>query len=437
MSHTTPHTLSLLAAMMVLGCRSNIQDVTAEISESVATVATVRWSTDEAATGYIEFGLTDRYGMQTPSTAKGTEHTAVLLGMHADTTYHYRVVGSLDGEEITSDDLTLTTNSLPSQLPTMTFDGDADSWQGYIPVPLIGTLNAAVIIDSDGEIVWYHLLEDDSLGPRRVFPSQDGEGVYFNTIDGGSSSYIHWVAWDGEHQRSQLVSGHNHDFIEKPDGDLIAMVYDNQEVSGEFKRGDKLVTLSPDGTVTDLWSIWDSYTYDVLPINEDTWTHANALRYDAEANVAYLGLRNFSTIVKLDVETATVEWGLGTSPISDYTFAEDTEPFFRQHHFQFIEDDRLLVFDNHTTGDDESRVVEYAIDHGTRTLEEVWRFEHDPELTIYALGEAHRSDDGDTFISWSTGGELQRVSEAGEVEWQLNTELGYAFGYSTPVEALQ
>lgn len=415
-----------------MGCKSNFIETRAEVSENVATVVTVQWRTNAASTGYVEYGLTDSYGMQTPITDEGTDHKVVLLGLHSDEVYHYRVVS--DG--LTSEDLIVETGSLPAELPSLTLQGDPNSWQGYIPVPLLGTINASLVIDNTGEIVWYHILEDDSRGPRRVRLSTDGSGVLFNSIADGSDSNIYWTTWDQTDTSQTLIEDHNHDFIEKSNGDIIAMVYDTVDINGEPKRGDKLVNLTPGGKVTDLWSMWDDYEYDMLPNNNTGWTHANALRYDEENEAVYLGLRNFSTILKIDAVELAVEWSLGDSPISDYTFAEGTEPFLRQHHFQFIEDDRLLVFDNHNVDDNESRIVEYQIDHDTQTVEEVWRFEHDPGLTIYALGEAYRTDDEDTFINWSVAGEMQRVSAAGDVEWQLNTDLGYAFGYSTPVDSM-
>jgi hypothetical protein len=45
-------------------------------------------------------------------------------------------------------------------------------------------------------------------------------------------------------------------------------------------------------------------------------------------------------------------------------------------------------------------------------------------------------DDGATFINWSTAGRLELVSAEGELLWSLATELGYAFGYGTPVPTL-
>ncbi|HEX6278294.1 MAG TPA: hypothetical protein VFZ53_34850, partial [Polyangiaceae bacterium] len=57
--------LSLAASAAACGSESEemgpeavFEDVTAEVSENVSTVVTVRWTTEEPSTGYVEYGPT-------------------------------------------------------------------------------------------------------------------------------------------------------------------------------------------------------------------------------------------------------------------------------------------------------------------------------------------------------------------------------------------
>ncbi|MFT4977826.1 MAG: hypothetical protein ACI8S6_003733 [Myxococcota bacterium] len=420
-------------ALLLLGCRPGVIDLSVEVSEAVSTVVTVHWQTDDQTRGYVEHGLTDRYGQRTPLTAEGTVHSALLLGLHADEQYHLRVV--LDSGEF-SNDAVVTTGSLPSALPELILEGDPGSWSGYVPVPIIGNTTAAVIIDQDGEIVWYALSDPmegaEDQGGRRVLLSRDGEGVYANQIGTEGKSQIHWWSWDGSEQRTLDVLDHNHDFVERADGSLTAMRYELRD----GLTADRITRVDLDGSLTDLWSVHDHLTPDRIP-DSGSWTHANALDLDEDSDALYLGMLKINSIVRLKSGGTEIDWILGDERygFSDFTYTEGSTPFERQHQLQLVEDDQLLVFDNHPS--DRTRVVEYQLDLEQRRIEEVWSHTPDPPLEVYALGDVDRRRDGSTFINWSTAGILELIDEEGESMWRLSTSLGYAFGYGTAVDTLQ
>ncbi|MEJ2111657.1 MAG: fibronectin type III domain-containing protein, partial [Acidobacteriota bacterium] len=73
--------------------------------------ATISWSTNEAATAQVEYGLTTGYGSTTAidGTLK-TSHTRILVGLTEATTYHYRVISKDEaGNTAESGDYTFTT----------------------------------------------------------------------------------------------------------------------------------------------------------------------------------------------------------------------------------------------------------------------------------------------------------------------------------------
>jgi nitrogen fixation protein FixH len=60
--------------------------------------ATISWTTNEAATSMVEYGLTSTYtASSTVNLTATTSHSRALTGLSASTTYHYRVV-SVDGQ---------------------------------------------------------------------------------------------------------------------------------------------------------------------------------------------------------------------------------------------------------------------------------------------------------------------------------------------------
>jgi hypothetical protein len=85
---------------------------TASVS-SAPTGATITWTTNEASSSKIDYGLTDSYGTSTDETDTGTRvlsHSVVLSNLSSCTTYHYRVRSKdLATNEVVGSDATFTT----------------------------------------------------------------------------------------------------------------------------------------------------------------------------------------------------------------------------------------------------------------------------------------------------------------------------------------
>ncbi len=77
--------------------------------------STITWTTDEAATSQVEYGLTEEYGsITTPDSSLVTSHSVELTGLKDGQAYHYRVVSrDAANNEAVSADGTLTTAPEP------------------------------------------------------------------------------------------------------------------------------------------------------------------------------------------------------------------------------------------------------------------------------------------------------------------------------------
>ncbi len=88
--------------------------VISDIASSTSTsTASITWSTDEAATSTVQYGLTTSYGSQATSSGTST-HSVSLSSLTPNTLYHYRVT-AIDSSTntSTSSDRTFTTTALP------------------------------------------------------------------------------------------------------------------------------------------------------------------------------------------------------------------------------------------------------------------------------------------------------------------------------------
>jgi hypothetical protein len=409
-----------------------VSDVSARVSDDIATVVKVSFSTGTDATTHVEFGPSAELGLRTPSErAPSRSHVHDLLGLRANTPYFYRVV--VEGDDpYTGEVQEIRTGDLPLGMPPLTLEGDG--MEGFVLVPVLGSTTKVLVLDAGGKIVWYHS-DDRELDFYRARLSVDGKSILYNaaSVSGTPSeaSEIVRVSLDGSETSSIPVPLLAHDFVEHPDGTLAAIVVEYREFDGKMLRGDQIVEISPAGEQASVFSVWDCFDPETTRGDdfELGWTFANALDYDPEAQVYYLGLRNFSSIVKVDRASGSCDWVLGSAG-GTFDFPSSSARFLHQHQFE-LEGNRMLVFDNEGSPGSESRVLEYELDFDTLVATETWRYTSDPPVHTFVLGEPTRLSDGDVFVNWSAAGQMERVSPDGVSRWKLNSGAGYAFGFST------
>jgi hypothetical protein len=123
--------------------------------------ATITWTTDEAATSQVEYGLTTSYGLTTTvDTTLVTSHSVDLSGLSAGTPYHYRVKSKdASQNEAVSDDFTFTTEA--EQWAAYAFDQTVTPQSGSP-----GTIQSFTMLEnySDGGSTWQFEITGTYLG---------------------------------------------------------------------------------------------------------------------------------------------------------------------------------------------------------------------------------------------------------------------------------
>jgi hypothetical protein len=411
-------------------------NITAEVSDTISTVVHVTWETRAESIGYVQYGPTRDMEFSSPLESEETEeHAMTLLGLTAETEYFFRVV-TWDGNDAAASRIqTIETGFLPQGLPRMELEGDGHDL--FTVVPLLGATTAVTIINPEGKIVWYHQ-DDRELDFYRARLSVDGKSLIYNagSISGDPSdeSEMVRVALDGTGSSSIPVPLLAHDFVEHEDGTIGAMVVEFRDFDGEELRGDSIVEIDENGDVTPVWNSWDCFDPAEVVSDELTgWTFGNALDYDPVQDVYYLGMRNLSSIAKIDRQTGECEWVLGFYG-STIDFAQGSARFLHQHQFE-VRGDRILIMDNDGAIGNESRVLEYELDLDQNLATEIWSYTSDPSVYTFVLGEPNRLGN-ETFINWSAAGQLERLNEDDEPIWKLNTPAGIVFGFHTLEESL-
>lgn len=118
-----------------------------------------------------------------------------------------------------------------------------------------------------------------------------------------------------------------------------------------------------------------------------------------------LSVLKLDALAVLDPERAEIVWA-------------KTGSWRRQHQPTFLDNGRLLLFDNRGPRGERSRVVELD----PTTGEILWRFGGTPEVDFFSrtLGSCQRLANGNTLITESENGRALEVTRDGRVVWELN-----------------
>ncbi len=440
----------LLPLALLCACRGIALDVTAEINPDIATVVEVSWTTGQDAISWVEYGLTEDYELSTPrSETAGTEHDFALYGLPSLSTVYYRAVAEVDGKEYYAKG-EIETSGLPATLPDFDIQINESaqvSSEPYVLVLLVGTASAILIIDRDGEIVWYRELQgfigENPTGYGDAQWALDGNDLIYNQYvvalqDPNEIGNVFRVSLTGEEVEKVHTPLAHHAFAQLDDGAYAYVAADARPYTlpGDDEAitfvGDTIDVVDADGSIETIFSTWDWSAPDGIPEwtstfyeNAMEWTHSNDLRWYPEDDTFLLSVGYSDAVLEIDDTTGEVlaHYGAG----GDVPIAEGSTAFSFQHDPHWTDDGTLLLISSYE-GDDgpggieETVALEYEVSGGE--LVEIWSYGKGELLDTVAEGQVHRLDNGNTLINWGFTGLVREVTTDNEVVWELQSLAG-------------
>ncbi len=452
---------ALLFCSLPLGacdCRkAGSLEVEASVNPTIATVIEVSWTTDQPGTSYVEYGLSESYGMTTPTSSEATtDHQFTLLGLPPLTTVYYRAVTDMDGAEADATGV-IDTNGLPADLLGFNVDiNDASlrSSESFILGPIVGLASTLYVVDREGEYLWYYSLgEDEGEDTLWAFDVQFKQGTNHilhnlftpNYNEEDSFSVIRELSLSGEIiDEIDTPNGH-HAFTQLPNGGIayIRTVeeewYDKDFDEYVTVMGDAIAIVEPGEDPYDLYTTWDG---DIEPKKHENWeaniysdskdwTHGNRLDYYEDTDTFLFSL-GFADIV-LEVDGTSGELLRQFGGEGGYEFADGTTPIKFQHDPSWTTEGTLLMTCAVGFGPKEEVLgVEYVVDDASETLEEVWSY--GDGLNAIAEGLARDMPNGNRLINWGASGVMREVTQDGETAWNAELEMGGGFLSAHPFE---
>ena len=336
-------------------------------------------------------------------------HTVFLPRLRANAQYDYavRAVDGLRGGEPLAGQFA--TDSLPLEWRGLQFDVIGAATFPLTFVEVRGNPVGHVIVDQDGEIVWYW------QGQGRVgggfarlnngnFVFSDDNDLVVVTPAGQEVARMRKT----EDMGQQTYQGNHHDMVVTPSNTVLFLAYDDVVVDNVTWTGEAVWEWDVETDVlTKRWSASDFLDpdVDVGPWSyEEDWLHANSLSIGPRGNVL-LSLFWLDQVISIAPDYASLEWRLG-GPGSTIT-VDAGVMLGGQHTATEIGQDRVLLFDNGRNnpegpvrGTPFSRGVEIALDRGSGTATIAWEFRPNPNIFAPIVSSAQRLENGNTVVSF-------------------------------------
>ena len=374
----------------------------------------------------------------------------LAFGLPPETDYDYVLELLLDGEACESASGSFRTGPSAPGAPSFEVDVPSDDL-GWVLTTQATHPTGPVLLDTNGHVLWFWPDGPQIAHATAARLAPDRRSVLYGVWGNMTGDNAHdqrpgelvRVSIDGT-EVDRLPTTHlHHDLVERPNGKIAYLGTREWTAEGDDRpwRTDLLVERFQDATEHVVWNASTLFPYDpatsVPTENQETthdWTHANAIEYDPDHDAYLISFRWRDCIVKVDEHSGAVLWVFG-GPSSDFTLIEGSFPT-DQHGFTLV-GDRLLVFDNGSADESDSRAVEYRLDPSTMTARQTWEYRRAPARFDPALGDVHLAHDDGRLVTWSFSGEFTRVDADGRVSWNASTPFGDALGYSDWLTSLQ
>lgn len=425
----------MFAPVLLLACTMPIGDSAAPAGTLEVTVEQdgdtpvrrVRWTTPEASTGAVEFGV-GGFTHQVESDEAALEHEVTVAGVGAGQEWQLRVVAEGESASWESDVVDIRADYPPTELPIPVLSiGEASAGPGYTLTPVrTGEEVRITAYGPDGRAAWWS--EPQVTRGFRVRYNEENGEISWLAIDSPEEGPVFRVSTlNGEVRSIPAPTWAHHDFVHLADGRMVVLAHDSRTMEGIEVSGETIQVVSPDGSVRQAWSSWDRWTWDGTgkggPGGKVEWPHANGLWVNEAGTTAWVSLFYPGCIVEISLIDGRENSVIG----GDYsTWTVEGAGFIAQHSPVVSEDGRTLwLMDNGIGGAGAaSEARAYSLDPGSHTAQETLLFDDGGAHEAILLGDVIPLDGGASFVNWGTGGTVQTIDTTLTVDWQLDFPLG-------------
>jgi hypothetical protein len=306
------------------------------------------------------------------------------------------------------------------------------------------SIGSPTIVDTDGHVRWQ---DSNPFGSSNSSIYADGGFI----VGSPASADLEFLALDGTQSASFPLT--------PPDG---AMEFDHDIEPGRdgwIANSESVIAVEFDaqGNTLHAWN-FQQIIADYMNANGDDaaqfvrpgvdWFHLNTAIYDPSDNTLIASSReNF--VIKVDYDSGQIIWIMGdptkywaTFPsllAKALTFTGLSEVPIGQHSIGFAPDGSLLLFNDGTPSVNQppgapvgqaramSLVSDYVIDPASATVNNVWNYDHSPELLSSFCSSARAVSDGSVLVDYAIADNATMTHLVG-----LDPQRNVAFEFTLP-----
>jgi Arylsulfotransferase (ASST) len=382
----------------------------------------------------IEYQASSEPRLVVRSVQPALTHELALPRLRGGQTYSYRVCAA-DGTARSRPcvDGTFVTGDLPDDIRSIAFMPWGRSSYPLTFLSVRSTFNGGLVVDSDGQVVWYARTTNPPLGATR---RANGNWVLLqNGIGLAEFSALGEPVATLSQARAPGGTIH-HDVTATPWDTILFLAYDPREFGGQVLQGEALWEWDPQtNALRKRWSAFDfldpAVNAGVRSVPDD-WLHANSVAFGPRGNVI-VSLHFLDQVISLAPDFGSIEWRLG-GPGSTLSVSA-TQATSGQHSAREVAPNRILMFDNgfaRGDGSQWSRAIELAIDPATRFVGTTWEYRPNPDIWARIISSARRLPNGNSVVTFGTPAGMlgasgpiavHEVSPARQLLWSMTVAL--------------
>lgn len=413
--------------LVAVSCKDSIKPEVSFNNNNVLLPA-IEFNTPGESEVFIRYWPVNNTSRQQQSkTTKGRNHRIVLLNLKPATEYNYQIhtsAGQLN------DVFSFRTGTLPEEVTqTKKQIIDTTQFKGFALVRRLSPKGVDVIIDNEGDVVWYHLYDTVVRRPfvwtskNTILSIYDSAQIVEYDIYGNKLLDIKLE----DHGIPNMI---HHDAVFNSTGDIVSLTHDSLKMDlrkfgyGEnrYIRADGIVVLSTDAKKIWEWNLFSVYNpldHPEKKVNlKQSVGHANSIAIDKDGHYL-VSFREFSQVWKINSTDGSVIWKLGKD--GDFKMDEDAY-FIKQHAICFNDAGELMMFDN---GDKKtrpnSRVLSFKLNENTMEATVRAKVILPLELSADKMCSAVSVSDGKYLVCTSKkNGIISVVNDDAEILWRVD-----------------
>lgn len=439
--------MAILFLVLTGSCSDNGNTIIAEVRISFPgdniLNAQVDVNTIDIQNAFIKYQLVREKGKPfvSQTSEHNKKHSFILTNLERGQQYVFNIIASKGNSTYKSRDYFFRTIDYPDGIQDKFHVECADTAalpevfkKGYVMVHQREVPGIIFLLNSRGNIVWYHQAKDVGfkvvhftkkqtflclLGTKE-FETSYGSSILELSLTGDTLLFLKKGQNDFQHTiHHEIILNSKNEIVTLSVEDKIVDLSSKGGLVKDTVRGDGILVMDSKGRKLWKWTVFD----ELDPLmdkkilqNKKDWMHANSLAFDRDGNYL-ISFYNNGQIWKINANTGKVIWKFGKD--GDFEMPAGAE--FDQAHAVHINNQGWMQFFDNGTNVKLSRSIAVTLDETSKKANLIFNTMLPPPLFTDRMGSSYLVGDSNLLLCSSKRKTVVLSNFNGNLIWQLKT----------------